>query len=166
MRRTLVCAAGIFFTAAAALGQPGTANLGPGIDRDSADAIATRAKTLLTEAQASPSGLAMMTLKKYPGHYTMLTVRTKSGGAEMHAGTNDMFVVLDGEASEVTGGTIVDPKVISPGETRGTKVEGGTSTLMRKGDIIHIDPNVPHQTVLAPGATFTYYVIKIATGKE
>jgi mannose-6-phosphate isomerase-like protein (cupin superfamily) len=164
MRQVLVCVAGMFFTAAA-LAQSGTGQMGPGIDRNSADALASQARTMLAEAEKSPSGLATVTLKKYPGHYTMLTVRTKSGGAEMHADFNDIFVVLDGEATEITGGTIVDPTEVSPGETRGTRVEGGASTSMRKGDVIHIDPNMPHQTVLAPGSTFIYYVIKVAARK-
>ena len=161
MQQLWIYAAGMFLTAAA-FAQPGTAQMGPGIDRDAAQALGAKASTLLAEAQSSPTGLATITLKKYPGHYTMLTVRTKSGGAEMHADTNDIFVVLGGEATEITGGTIVDPKEISPGETRGAKVEGGVSTPMRKGDVIHIDPNIPHQTILSPGMTFTYYVIKIA----
>jgi mannose-6-phosphate isomerase-like protein (cupin superfamily) len=164
MRQVLVCVAGLFFTAAA-LAQSGTAQLGAGIDRDSEAAIAARVKTLQAEAEKSPTGLATVTLKKYPGHYTMLTVRTKSGGAEMHADANDFFFILDGEATEVVGGTIVDPKEVSPGETRGTKVEGGASTMMRKGDVIHIDPNIPHQTILAPGSTLIYYVIKVAATK-
>ncbi len=135
------------------------------IDRRSADQIATQAKAMLADAQKSPSGIASVTLEKYPGHFTMLTVRTKSGGAEMHAGWSDIFVVLDGEATEYTGGTIVDAKENSPGETRGSKVEGGTPTPMRKGDVIHISPNTPHQTVLEPGKTFTYYVIKVQAPK-
>ena len=165
MRQFLIGPACLFF-AAAALAQTGTAHMGPGIDRDSAAAIEAQSKTLLTQAENSPTGLATITLKKYPGHYTMLTVRSKSGGAEMHANANDIFFVLDGDATEVTGGTIVAPKEISPGETRGDSVEGGVSTPMRKGDIIHIDPNTPHQTILQPGHTFTYYVIKVMTGKD
>ncbi len=164
MRQALVCVAGMFFTAAA-LAQPGAAQMGPGIDRNSADALASQAKTLMAQAEKNATGLATVTLKKYPGHYTMLTVRTKSGGAEMHAGFNDIFIVLDGEATEITGGTIIDPMEGSPGETRGARVEGGASTMMRKGDVIHIDPNTPHQTILAPGSTFTYYVIKVAATK-
>ncbi len=136
------------------------------IDRRSAAAIEAQAKTLLAQAQASPSGSASVTLETYPGHITMLTVRTKSGGAEMHRDWNDMFVVVDGEASEVTGGTIVAAKENSPGETRGTMVQGGTPTPMQKGDVIHISPNTPHQTVLAPGKTFTYYVIKVEAPKS
>jgi mannose-6-phosphate isomerase-like protein (cupin superfamily) len=163
MNRITVCAAALLLTTGA---MAQTDTTGAAITRRSDQQIMTQAKALLVEARKSPTGIASVTLEKYPGHYTMLTVRTKSGGAEMHATDNDIFFVLDGEASEVTGGTMVDPKEISPGETRGTKVEGGTPTPMRKGDVIHIVPNTPHQTVLAPGKTFTYYIVKVAVPKS
>lgn len=120
-----------------------------------------RSAELLKQAQASPTGMASVTLQKYPGHFTMLTVRTRSGGAEQHEHAADMFVVLSGEASEITGGTIADSKTSSPGETRGSHVVGGVEHPMRPGDVIHIAPGTPHQTVLAPGKTFTYFVIKV-----
>ncbi len=142
-----------------------TAGAASAIDRRSAEQIAAQVGSMTAEAEKSPAGLVSVTLEKYPGHFTMLTVRTKSGGAEMHAGWNDIFVVLDGEATEMTGGSIVDAKESTPGETRGTRLEGGTPTPMRKGDVIHIAPNTPHQTVLAPGKTFTYYVIKVEAPK-
>jgi mannose-6-phosphate isomerase-like protein (cupin superfamily) len=161
MRRTMIgmAMAGVM---AATMTQVGAAQKAPGLDRHSATEIEAQAKTLLATAQKTPEGVAEATLDKYPGHITRLTVRAKSGGGEMHADWNDIFFVVDGEATEVTGGTIVNPKVISPGETRGTKVEGGTPTRMRKGDLIHIAPGTPHQIVLAPGTSFTYYLIKIA----
>lgn len=136
------------------------------VDYRSADQIAAQAKTLLADAQKSPAGLTSVTLEKYPGHMTMLTVRTKSGGAELHRRNNDIFVALDGEADVVTGGTIVDRKDSSPDEVRGTRVEGGTSHVMHKGDVLHISPNVPHQTVVPAGKTFTYYVVKVEEPKS
>ncbi len=168
MDRKIEAAVGMLVVAmgtwSAAAGQQ--AGSGNGIDRRSAEQIATQAKAMTGEAQKSAAGIASATLEKYPGHLTMLTVRTKSGGAEMHADWNDIFVVLDGEATVMTGGTIVDGKESSPGETRGTRVEGGTLTPMRKGDVIHISPNTPHQALLAPGKTFTYYVIKVEAPKQ
>ena len=157
--------------AATTLAQSGTVGGAGGavanpIDRRTAAQLAEQSKTLLEQARRDPQGIASVTLERYPGMMTMLTVRTKSGGAEMHAAWNDVFVVLDGEASEVTGGTIVDRKEQAGGETRGSRVEGGSPTLMRKGDVIHVSPNVPHQTVLEPGKTFAYYVIKIAVPKD
>jgi mannose-6-phosphate isomerase-like protein (cupin superfamily) len=165
--RLIIYALALSITTAAPAqsGPAGTA--APGIDRRSSAAIDAQAATLLAQANNSPGGVASVTLEKYPGHFTMLAVRTKSGGAEMHANWNDIFVVLDGEATEMTGGAIVDARPISAaGETGGARLEGGIATPMRKGDVIHIDPNTPHQTILAPGKTFTYYVIKVAAFKD
>ena len=125
-------------------------------------AINAQAATLLADAQKSSSGTAGVTLEKYPGHLTMLTVRTKPGGAEVHAAFNDFFIVEDGEATVMVGGTVIDSKEASPGEIRGSGLSGATPHVIRKGDVMHISPNVPHQTVVAPGKTFTYYVIKVA----
>ena len=66
-------------------------------------------------------------------------------GSEMHDGTNHVFIIVDGEAEFVTGGTMTDPKVISPGQTRGSGIEGGTVHHLSKGDVITIPAGTPHQ---------------------
>jgi mannose-6-phosphate isomerase-like protein (cupin superfamily) len=130
-------------------------------DELSGPQLTTQSEALLKEAKASPSGIASVTLKTYPRHFTMLTVRVKSGGAEQHDHFADIFVVLDGEATEVIGGKIPNSSSAKPGEVRGARVEGGVDHPMHKGDIVHIAPGTPHQTLVAPGKTFTYFVIKI-----
>jgi mannose-6-phosphate isomerase-like protein (cupin superfamily) len=146
---------------AAAQSAPAGASPGPRFDEMTDAQITARAAELLKQAQASPSGSASITLETYPRHFTMLTVRTKSGGAEQHDQFADIFVVLDGEATEIIGGTIPNSTSAKPGELRGSHVEGGVEHPMHKGDIVHIAPGVPHQTMLAPGKTFTYYVVKV-----
>jgi len=116
---------------------------------------------LKAEALKSPDGIAVMNLEKYPGHFTMLTCRTKTGGAEEHAHFSDIFYVVEGDATLMTGGSLADAKTISPGETRGTAVTGGTPHKLSAGEFVHISPNTPHQLVLAPGHHFLYYVIKV-----
>ena len=131
------------------------------IDVRTGAAIDKQAREFLEQARNKPDGSVSTTLERYPGHTTMLTARTKPGGAELHQHTNDFFIVLDGEASEVTGGTIEDAKEVSPGEIRGKRVVGGTEHPMHKGDVIHIAPGTPHQTVVPAGKYFLYYVIKV-----
>lgn len=135
---------------------------GKPFDEMTAAELATEAAVLLKQAQSGGSGIGSVTLKKYPGHFTMLTVRTKAGGAEQHNHWSDLFVALDGEATVLVGGTIENGKETTPGEVRGTRVVGGTEHVMHKGDVVHISPGVPHQTLVAPGKTFTYYVVKVA----
>jgi mannose-6-phosphate isomerase-like protein (cupin superfamily) len=66
-------------------------------------------------------------------------------GSEMHDNTNHVFIIMDGEAVFVTGGKMVDPKVIAPGQTRGSGLEGGVSHHLAKGDVITIPAKTPHQ---------------------
>ncbi len=165
MRRIVFLLAAMM-TTTGAMAQTGTSQAN-GMDDRTADSLAAQAKTMLEQAKKTDSGNVAVTLEKYPDHFMMLSVRVKSGGAEVHANYNDIFIALDGEATVITGGTVVDPKESStPGETRGSRVEGGVSTVMHKGDVMHISPGVPHQTTVAPGKTFTYYVVKIAAPKQ
>lgn len=119
-----------------------------------------RAKHLQEQA-AKGDGSASETLEKYPHHYTMLAFRQKSGGGELHQNFADMFVILDGHATVVTGGSIVEQKTVSPGEIRGKSVEGGTRQEVKAGDLVHIPAGTPHQTVVADGETVTYFVVKV-----
>jgi mannose-6-phosphate isomerase-like protein (cupin superfamily) len=66
-------------------------------------------------------------------------------GSEMHDNTNHVFIIMDGEAEFVTGGKMVDPKVIALGQTRGSGIEGGVSHHLAKGDVITIPAKTPHQ---------------------
>lgn len=117
-------------------------------------------KVLLARARTDPGGMADITLATYPGHSVWMVVRTRTGQVEIHRKNADNMVVLDGEATVVTGGTAVDGKNISPDEVRGNKMDGGVPHVLHKGDTLHIDANVPHQTIVAPGKTIAIYMVK------
>jgi len=123
-------------------------------------ALAEQGKALIEKARAG-SGSAGITLADYNGHHTMLTARTASGGAEFHGRFADFLIVVDGEGTELTGGTIVDRKEKPGGEVSGTKLEGATAHVLHKGDVIHIPAGTPHQAIMAPGQTITIFVIKV-----
>jgi mannose-6-phosphate isomerase-like protein (cupin superfamily) len=125
--------------------------------------LAAQGLAQLAKAKQSENGSVSITLAKYPGHYTMISARTKSGGAEVHAHFSDFLIVVDGEGTELTGGTVVEPKEGADGETRGLRLEGATSHALHKGDVIHIPAGTPHQAIEAPGQTLTLFVIKVAT---
>jgi mannose-6-phosphate isomerase-like protein (cupin superfamily) len=115
----------------------------------------------LRELAAQGSGAASETLEKYPHHYTMLAFRNRSGGGEMHANFADLFYILDGHATVLTAGEIVDPKSTGPGETLGASVKGGTSRQVKAGDVVHIPAGMPHQMLVPAGETVTYFVMKV-----
>jgi mannose-6-phosphate isomerase-like protein (cupin superfamily) len=107
------------------------------------------------------SGLATQTIKKYSTDYSMLAFRTQSGKAELHEKFADFYVVLDGKATLVSGGKMVDGKTTAPGEVRGDSIQDGKETMLKKGDIVHIPANIPHQLVLTKGETFQYFIVKV-----
>jgi mannose-6-phosphate isomerase-like protein (cupin superfamily) len=84
-------------------------------------------------------------------------------GAEMHAMTNHVFIIVDGEADFITGGRIIEPREISPGQTRGPGIEGGVTHRLTKGDVITIPANTPHQWKdTSKTGSVGYYAVNIA----
>jgi mannose-6-phosphate isomerase-like protein (cupin superfamily) len=107
------------------------------------------------------SGLATQTIKKYSTDYSMLAYRTQSGKAELHEKFADFYVVVAGDATLVSGGQMVNGKTTAPGEVRGDSIQGGQESKLKKGDIVHIPANIPHQLTLAKGDTFQYFIVKV-----
>src|SRR5215468_7884615 len=70
--------------------------------------------------------------------------RTGPGEVEIHDQDTDIFYVLEGSATFVTGGKPVETRVASPGETRGKELIGGEERQLAKGDLIVIPTGVPH----------------------
>ncbi len=62
--------------------------------------------------------------------------RDKAGMVEVHEQDADIIYVLEGTATFVTGGQLVDGKTSAPGELRGTDVKGGETRQLSKGDVI------------------------------
>lgn len=85
--------------------------------------------------------------------------RAAPGMAEVHTQDTDIIYVLEGTATMVTGGTIVDGKGTSPHEMRGRAISGGTAQPLRKGDLFIVPSGVPHWFTEVD-APFLYYVVK------
>lgn len=115
----------------------------------------------LRQLAAQGDGSASETLEKYPHHYTMLAFRSRDGGGELHQNYADLFYIIDGHATVMTGGEVVDPKPSGPGEIRGSSVKGGALQELKAGDVVHIPAGTPHQMLVASGDTVTYFVVKV-----
>ena len=92
---------------------------------------------------------------------TILAFRDQDGSAEEHEQSGDIFVVLRGSATLVTGGTITGPVTTAPGEIRGAAIQQGSRRDLKEEDIVHIPAGVPHQLLIPPGGAFTYFVVKV-----
>jgi len=149
----------VLFLAVAAVCIPAFAQSGGNADVFSAAQIREKLTTLATQATAT--GSAGVTLADYGSHKVQLSVRTTSGGAEIHAHFDDVMIVQQGSATLVTGGTIIDPKSTPDGETKGTGIQGGKSQTISPGDLVTVNAGVPHQLLVSPGTTYSAVVIKV-----
>jgi mannose-6-phosphate isomerase-like protein (cupin superfamily) len=70
--------------------------------------------------------------------------RDGPGDVEIHAKDTDIFYILDGSATLVTGGTMTGGRDSAPDEKRGKSMEGGTTYHLTKGNIVIIPANVTH----------------------
>ncbi|MGA2168117.1 MAG: hypothetical protein ABSG62_07875 [Terracidiphilus sp.] len=124
-------------------------------------AILLERAAYLSKLAKHSNGSASETLKEYPDHSTMLSFRGRDGVVELHENVADLFVVLDGRATLVTGGTVVGAETIGPGEIRGSSIESGTRQELRAGDVAHVPAGVPHQMLVPGEKTFTAFEVKI-----
>jgi len=86
--------------------------------------------------------------------------RDKPGVAEIHTLDTDIIYVMQGTATFVTGGTAVDAKEIAPNEIRGSRIEGGVTRQLSKGEVIIVPNNTAHWFKAVNGE-FLYYTIKV-----
>lgn len=96
------------------------------------------------------------------GYYKVICgKRDAQGQAELHVRDTDVFYIVDGTATFITGGKMVNGKTTAPGEVRGDSIEGGETHTLSKGDVIVIPAGTPHwfKSVQTP-PTFLYFVVK------
>jgi uncharacterized protein GlcG (DUF336 family) len=134
-----------------------------------AQALTTPAATAVEKRDAAQvraafaQGETGATLVEDPAFRVAASRRDGAGQAELHATDTDIFYVLEGQASVVVGGDIVDGKATAPNEIRGSAIRGGETREIGPGDVLTIPHGVPHwfRSVKAP---FRYYVVKSVAG--
>lgn len=67
-------------------------------------------------------------------------------GASLHEAQAELFYVIEGSATMLTGGTLIAP-TRNGSNVQGTGIEGGTRNVFNKGDFIMVPSGVPHQFV-------------------
>jgi mannose-6-phosphate isomerase-like protein (cupin superfamily) len=92
--------------------------------------------------------------------------RTKPTAAEIHEAFDDVWYVLEGAGTLVTGGTLVDATPASPGEIRGPSVRGGETRHVQKGDFVYIPAGTPHWISAVDGPELLYTVVKVPARAE
>jgi mannose-6-phosphate isomerase-like protein (cupin superfamily) len=84
---------------------------------------------------------------------------------EVHDGSDDIYYVLDGDATLMLGGALVEPNQISPGEWRSKTATGGQKVAIKKGDLIIVPRGTPHQRTVT-GKGFSMILIKVFEKKQ
>jgi mannose-6-phosphate isomerase-like protein (cupin superfamily) len=87
----------------------------------------------------------------------VLAQRRGAGEAEVHAKTNHVFIIVEGEATFVTGGTLVGAKETAPDQLRAPSIQGGQAHHLTKGDVITIPAKTPHWWKEVSTKTIAYY---------
>jgi mannose-6-phosphate isomerase-like protein (cupin superfamily) len=89
----------------------------------------------------------------------VLAQRRAAGEVEVHEKTNHVFIIVEGEATFVTGGTLVDARETGPDQRRASSVQGGETHHLTKGDVITIPAKTPHWFKEVPTQTIAYYAV-------
>jgi mannose-6-phosphate isomerase-like protein (cupin superfamily) len=99
-------------------------------------------------------------IERTPDHAGILLRRTKPGKAEVHQAQGDVWYVIDGGCTFVTGGKVVAGVHTDPGEIRGSGIQGGEERQIAKGDFIRVPAGVPHWVKKITGTELVYIVVK------
>jgi mannose-6-phosphate isomerase-like protein (cupin superfamily) len=80
-----------------------------------------------------------------------LEYRPATAPAASHDKDAELFVVLQGTGSIVTGGKLVDEKRVNANNSSGSSIAGGTSQAVAAGDVLIVPATVPHQVIPGGG---------------
>ena len=86
--------------------------------------------------------------------------RAGPGQVEVHDKETDVFYVVEGGATIITGGAMVGGKSTGPGQWRGSDIHGGETRRLAKGDVMVIPAGIPHWFKEA-SPSISYYVVKV-----
>jgi glc operon protein GlcG len=122
--------------------------------------LGAAAQAPATVTYADPARVAKGgALTNGPGYTVSVLRRTAAGQVEVHEKETDIFYVVDGEATFVTGGTMVGGKTSRPNQLLGTDIQGGQTHQLKKGDVIVVPAGVPHWFKEVPKA-IQYFTVK------
>jgi mannose-6-phosphate isomerase-like protein (cupin superfamily) len=86
--------------------------------------------------------------------------RDSPGQPEAHMNVTDIYYVVAGAATLVTGGRLEESPETRPGEFLGGELVGGTERNIAAGDVVVIPPGIPHWYKDVP-VEVSYYLVKV-----
>ena len=128
-------------TAAAVAQQPAAPAQAMNTYASSADIMALIAKAKSDRKDNAPT--TTENILRVAPYNASLEYRAAVGPAAVHEKEAEFFYVIDGSATMVTGGKLVDEKRNGDNLT-GTAIEGGSPRSVAKGDFIVVPENTAH----------------------
>jgi uncharacterized protein GlcG (DUF336 family)/quercetin dioxygenase-like cupin family protein len=116
--------------------------------------------TYLPAKQVSQAFVKGMSLVRGTNYKVDASHRDEAGVVEVHTRDTDIIYMLEGTATLVTGGTLVDAKTIGTEEIRGRESKGGETRMITKGDVVVIPNGTAHWFKEVKGP-IDYYVVKV-----
>jgi mannose-6-phosphate isomerase-like protein (cupin superfamily) len=140
MRANLICSTFILTTAVAVAQQPPAQAMKTFASSADVTALIAKAKSERKENQPIVAE-RILSLAPYNAN---LEYRAAVGPASVHEKEAEMFYVIDGSATLMTGGKLVKESRTNAENLTGTGIEGGMSRPVAKGDFIIVPENTPH----------------------
>jgi quercetin dioxygenase-like cupin family protein len=100
------------------------------------------------------------TLVTAPDLTVMGSHREAAGQVEVHDKETDVVYMLDGEATFITGGTVVGLTRTKPGQSVGSEIKDGETHHLSKGDVIVVPAGIPHW-FKEVHPSVSYFVVKV-----
>jgi uncharacterized protein GlcG (DUF336 family)/mannose-6-phosphate isomerase-like protein (cupin superfamily) len=116
--------------------------------------------TYLPAKQVSQAFVKGMPLARGMNYKIDASHRDEPGAVEVHTRDTDLIYMLEGTATLVTGGTVIDAKTLEAEEIRGRESTGGENRTITKGDVVVIPNGTPHWFKEVNGP-LNYYVVKV-----
>ena len=79
---------------------------------------------------------------------------------EVHTNEADLFYIVEGRATQVLGGSVVGGRQTAPGQIRGSKIDGGQTYQLGKGDVMWVPADMPHWFPAIP-EPLGYLLVKV-----
>src|SRR6266516_7256670 len=112
---------------------------------------ASDAAAMIAKSPADKNALGQRMLQLGPYSVNM-EHRVMGQAAAVHEKEAELFYVIDGAGTIVTGGKLVEEKRTNDANLTGSSIQGGVSKRIGKGDWIMVPEGVPHQIPTVEGA--------------
>jgi len=110
--------------------------------------LIAKAKASLKEGQL----IAVQPILSLAPYRASLEYRVGNSPPALHEKNAETFYVIEGTATLITGGKLVDEKRTNAANLSGTAVTGGQQQTIAKGDFFIVPENTPHQIMPTGGA--------------